>query len=179
MKYILSSLLIVLGAGSLAIAGELDNEHGVTNKDNMRGTLVLRINKRTNKAEYVTTDKNLSSKDKAKSFSKNASYKNVPSGKMKNELDNSGGSSSWYFYNGYGGGGYGGGGYGGGGYNGGYGGGYGGGYYDGGYYSGGYGYYNPYCNYYGQNYQPYYSYNSGYYNYYYYGNCNWGYGCYR
>jgi hypothetical protein len=167
MKYILSSLLIVLGAGSLAFAGELDNERGVTNKDNMRGTLVLRIDKRTNKAEYVATEKSLDNKGTAKSFSKNAKYKKVPSGKMKNELDHGGGSSSWYFYNGYGG------------YNGGYGGGYGGGYYDGGYYSGNYGYYNPYCNYYGQSYQPYYYYNSGYYNYYYYGNCGWGNNCYR
>lgn len=167
MKYIFSSLLVVLGAGSMVFAGELDNERGVTNKDNMRGTLILRVDKRTNNAEYVATEKAMPSKEKAKSFSKAATYKKVPTGKMKNELDRSGGSSSWYFYNGY---------------NGGYGGGgYGGGYYDGGYYSGGYGYYNPYCSYYGQNYQPYYYYNSGYYNYYYYGNCNWGggYGCYR
>lgn len=179
MKYILCSLFFALASGSIVFAGELDNERGVTNKDTMHGTLILRVDKRTNKAEYVATEKAMPNKDQAKTYSKSATYKKVPAGKIRGELDRNGGSSSWYFYNGYneynngyGQPGYGQPGYGGPGYNNGY---------NNGYYNGNYGYYNPYCNYYGQNYQPYYSYNQGYYNYYYYGNCNWGgnNGCYR
>lgn len=168
MKLAFISALIFLGAGALAFAGELDNERGVTNKDNMNGTLILRVDKRNSKAEYVATEKVMANKDSAKSYSKSAKYKKLPSGKMRGELDQNGGSSSWYFYNGYNNG-----------YNGQYPGGYPGN--NNGFYNGNYGYYNPYCNYYGQNYQPYYSYNQGYYNYYYYGNCNWGgnNGCYR
>lgn len=165
MGLILSLLPIFFSINTVAIAGELDNERGVTNKDNMHGTLILRVDKRTNKAEYVATEKPLATKETAKKFSRTAKYKNVPSGKMRNELDHSSGTSSWYFYNGYNG------------YNQGYGP---GGYNDNGYYSGNYNYYNPFCNYYGQRYQPYYYNNYGPYNYYYYGNCNWGWNnCYR
>lgn len=168
MKYLLCSLLFIFGTSSIVFAGELDNERGVTNKDTMHGTLILRVDKRTNKAEYVATEKAMPNRNHAKAYSKSASYKKVPAGKIRGELDQNGGSSSWYFYNGYNNG------YNNGCYNGycgqpGYNNGY-----NNGYYNGNYGYYSPYCNYYGQNYQPYYYYNQGYYNYYYYGNCNWG-----
>ena len=179
MKRLLLAL-VILGLSSAGYARELDDESSVTNRQ-IKGTMILRVDKRTHKADYVKTDQTMTSKDKAKVFVKNAKFNRVPAANIKSELDRSGGSSSWYFYDrgydrGYGRGGYDGG-YGRGGYDGGYDGGYGRGGYNGGY--GNY-YNNPYCNYYGSNYQPYYNYNNGYYSYYYYSDCYWnrgGYGC--
>lgn len=170
MTKVLFTVLLFAGAIGLSSFGnarELDDERSVTNSQ-IKGTMILRIDKRTHKAEYVQTDGVMTSKEKAKKTAKTAKFKTVPNAHIKSELDGDAGSSSWYFYNGYRGG-----------YNGGYDGGYDGGYGRGGYDNGYYNNYNPYCNYYGNTYRPYYYYNSGYYNYYYYSNCYWGggYGC--
>lgn len=184
MKIILILAFVLTGiSAGTGVAGELDDESSVTNRQ-IKGTIILRVDKRNRKADYVKTDTVMSSKEKAKTFVKTAKFQRVPASKIKSELDQSGGSSSWYFYDrggfnrGYDPG------YGRGGYDRGYDPGYGrGGYdrgYDPGYGRGGYGnYYNPYCNYYGANYQSYYYYNNSYYDYYYYGDCYWnrGRGC--
>ena len=145
MRFILTAIL-ALGATS-AFAGELDNESGITNKQ-LQGTLVLRVDTRTNDSAYVQFDQGLKSESEAKTLAKTATFAKVPSNKVRSELDQDGGASSWYFY---------------GNYNNGYGSPY------------GYPYYTPVCNYYGNSYNPYYSYNYGNYNYYYYGSY-WSYG---
>lgn len=139
MRLILLAALAI-GMGSVALANELDNEAGVTNKE-LKGTLVLRIDTRSGDASYTQTEALMNSKAEAKALVQEARFAKVPASRMKSELDGDGGASSWYFYNQYPGYGYG----------------------------GGYGGYNPYCNWYGNSYNPYYQYNYGYYNYYYYG----------
>lgn len=147
MRFILTAVL-ALGATS-AFAGELDNESGVTNSKQLTGTLVLRVDTRTKESAIVKMDKALGSEAEAKALAKTGNFAKVPANKVRSELDQDGGASSWYFYcnynNGYGGSPY------------------------------GYPYYTPVCNYYGNSYNPYYSYNNGNYNYYYYGSY-WSYG---
>lgn len=96
IRFILGAIL-ALGMSSVAIANELDNESGVTNKE-LTGTLVLRVDSRTNEASYVKTDAVMTSEAVAVEFIKTADFKNVPVANMKAELDKDGGSSSWYFY---------------------------------------------------------------------------------
>jgi len=144
MRFILAAAL-ALGVSSFAKAGELDNEAGVTNKE-LKGTLVLRVDTRTNEMAFVKLDNALGSEVEAKALAQNnANFAPVPAANVRSELDKDGAASSWYFYNPYP--------------------------YP--YYTPAYGY-GPSCNYYGNYYQPYYSYNCGYYNYYYYGSC-WSY----
>lgn len=148
MMRLLVTTAIALGLGTLAYAGELDDDRSVTNRE-IQGTMVLRVDKKTNQAAVVRTDEVMPSRERAKSFVKTARFTAIPSSKMKSELDEGSGTSSWYYYPSYG-----------------YGGGYGG-------WGGAYGYgYS--CNYYGTSYNPYYYYGGGGYNYYYYGNCTWG-----
>lgn len=158
MTKVLLTVFLFLGVSSVGGARELDDESSITNRE-LKGTIILRVDKRTRKAEYVKTDTVMTSKEKAKNFAKTAKFRKVPASNIKSELDHDSGSSSWYFYN-----------------NNPYDGRYGRGDYNDGYYNRGY---NPYCNYYGNNYQSYYSYSNYNYSYYYYGNCYWnrGYGC--
>lgn len=98
MKGLLLATLVLFGVSSIGIARELDDENSVTNRQ-LKGTIVLRVDKRTNRADYVKTDSVMSSKDKAKNFAKSAKFKRVPASHIKSELDRDAGSSSWYFYN--------------------------------------------------------------------------------
>lgn len=149
MRLILAAAL-AMGMSSFAVAGELDNESSVTNKE-LQGTLVLRVDTRTNEASYVQSAAAVTSPTEAQALVQNAEFSPVPESNVKSELDKDGGSSSWYFYNPY--------------RNYGYGYGYGWGWNTG---------YRPPCNWYGNYYNPCYSYNYGYYNYYYYSPC-WSY----
>jgi hypothetical protein len=99
MRFILAAAL-VLGMGSAAVAGELDNEAGITNKE-LTGTLVLRVDTRTKEASYVKMDTALTSKDEAQKLALSATFAKVPTANMKSELDQDGGASSWYFYSPY------------------------------------------------------------------------------
>ncbi len=96
MRLILSATLL-LGMGSFATAGELDNESGVTNKE-LQGTMVLRVNSLTKEASFVKTEATMSSEADAKAFAQAAEFTKIPTAKIKSELDNDGGASSWYFY---------------------------------------------------------------------------------
>lgn len=96
MRFILSAAL-VLGLGSVALAGELDNESGVTNKE-LQGTLVLRVNTVTHEAAYVKTEAGMVSQAAAQAFAQTANFAAVPAANIKSELDQEGGASSWYFY---------------------------------------------------------------------------------
>jgi hypothetical protein len=99
MKFVFA-LVFALGTSSVAGAGELDHERGSTNQ-HLQGTVVLRVDKRTNKMDYVSSSSQMTTKSQAQKFAKGASYKKIPAGKMKSELDRDGGTSSWYFYGGY------------------------------------------------------------------------------
>ncbi|WP_413289047.1 hypothetical protein [Bdellovibrio sp. HCB337] len=99
MRFILSAAL-VFGMSSFAVAGELDNESGVTNKE-LQGTMVLRVDTRTGEATYIQTEAAMGSEADAKAFAQKAEFSPVPVSNMKSELDADGGASSWYFYNPY------------------------------------------------------------------------------
>jgi hypothetical protein len=98
MRFILAATLLLTGA--MAFAGELDNEAAITNKE-LKGTVVLRVDSRTHEASYVQTATPLSSQQEAKALAKSAKFAKVPAQKMKSELDQDGGASSWYFYQPY------------------------------------------------------------------------------
>ena len=95
MRFILTAVL-ALGATS-AFAGELDNESGVTNKQ-LSGTLVLRVDTRTQESAFVKLDKGLNSESEAKALAQSAKFSKV---QVRSELDQDGGASSWYFYSPY------------------------------------------------------------------------------
>lgn len=168
MKRFLLAAILTISAGSLAFAGELDDESSVTNQA-MNGTVVIRVDTRTNQTSILTTDKPVASEAEALSLVESGSFKSVAPSHIKNELDQDGGSSSWYFNNGcYG-------------YNNGYNG-CNNGYYgcNSGYYGCNYGYNHGYNNYYYNNmywygswYSPCHSYYYGNYQYYYYSNYGW------
>jgi hypothetical protein len=107
MRFILSAALVLgmtlsmtLSMVSFATAGELDNESEVTNQE-LQGTMVLRVNTLTKEASFVKTETAMISEAAAKAFAHTAEFAKVPAPKMKSELDNDGGASSWYFYNPY------------------------------------------------------------------------------
>lgn len=84
-----------------AFAGELDNEAGVTNSK-LQGTLVLRVDTRNNQTSFAQSPAAMPSVKAAKALTKSAKFAAVPSQKIKSELDQDGGASSWYFYQPYG-----------------------------------------------------------------------------
>lgn len=141
MKHLILTLALSMGVAATAMAGELDNERGVTNRQ-LNGTVIIRVDTRTNEASAIQVKGDIKDKQQAQAIASKGNFAPAP---VRNELDRDGGASSWYYYPGYG---YG---YG---YNYGYGYGY------------GYGYNN--MNWYGNWYRPCYNYNYGYYNYYYY-----------
>lgn len=100
MKRFLLAAILTLGAGSFAFAGELDNESSVTNQS-MNGTVVIRVDTRNNQTSVLTTNKPVANESDAHSLVESGSFQSVPAANVKSELDQDGGASSWYFYNGY------------------------------------------------------------------------------
>lgn len=154
MKKLLVGLAI-LGMG--AFAGGTEQTTGPNNIEpnkettmtgqrhhRMRGTLVLRVDRRHRRADYFITPNVMKTRDGARAYARSGKFKRVPDSRFKSGMRASS-YWDWYFYSGYG--------------------------YDGYYYSP---YYSPYFSYYGYSYPYYYLYNDGYYNYYYYGDCWWG-----
>lgn len=95
MKALLSMVLLV-GAGH-AVAGELDNEGSVTNQG-LKGTVVVRVDKRDKSVSVLRTDDMVTSPAKAQSVAKNGKFSKAPAKNVTNELDRDGGASSWYWY---------------------------------------------------------------------------------
>lgn len=106
MMRLFVTTVLALGLGTLSYAGELDDDRSVTNRE-IQGTMVLRVDPKTNQAAVVKTDQVMPSKEKARNFVQTAKFTAIPSSKMKSELDESSGTSSWYYYPSYGYGGYG------------------------------------------------------------------------
>ncbi|WII70607.1 hypothetical protein QJS83_09070 [Bdellovibrio sp. 22V] len=100
MKHLILVAALILGASSFATAGELDNESSVTNQA-MNGTVVIRVDTRTNKASVLTTEQALSSDVEAQALAQSGSFQDLSAAHVGNELDRDGGASSWYFYNNY------------------------------------------------------------------------------
>lgn len=94
------ALLLILASGTVVQANELDNEQGAATRQ-LQGTVILRVDKRTNRLDYIKTDKTMKSKEQANKTALGSKYKSVPSSRARSELDQDGGSSSWYFYGNY------------------------------------------------------------------------------
>ncbi|MFZ4404709.1 MAG: hypothetical protein ACOYOK_11460 [Pseudobdellovibrionaceae bacterium] len=91
----------LLCSSLLASANELDNESTVTNQQNIEGTLVIRVDQRTQAAEVLQTNQALLTKDQAQALTQSSEFTKVASANIKSELDQDAGRSSWYFYRGY------------------------------------------------------------------------------
>lgn len=136
MKALLMAAVIAVGFASPVFAGELDNEGSVTNTQ-LQGTLVIRVDSRTKQAAALKTDAVITDAAAAKALAAQGTFKALPADKVRTELDQDGGASSWYYYPSYG-------------YNGGY-------YYNYAYWYGNW--YQP-CYQYSYNYYSYYYYSS-------------------
>ncbi len=99
MKSFILAAALVFAAGS-AFAGELDNESSVTNQA-MNGTVVVRVDSRNNQTSVMTSAAAVRAGNEAQNLVETGSFKAVGSKNVKSELDQDGGASSWYFYNGY------------------------------------------------------------------------------
>jgi hypothetical protein len=97
MKALLLSAVLTLGFASHVLAGELDNESSVTNQQ-LQGTLVIRVDQRTNQAAALKTDAVVTTPSQAKALAAKGQFRTLPSSKVRTELDSDGGASSWYFY---------------------------------------------------------------------------------
>ncbi|QDK36517.1 hypothetical protein [Bdellovibrio sp. NC01] len=99
MKHLILVAALALASGS-AFAGELDNESSVINQTAMNGAVVVRVDARDNSAA-VATAAAPANEVQAKALAQTGNFAKVAATNVGGELDHDGGSSSWYFYNGY------------------------------------------------------------------------------
>ena len=100
MKHLILVAALAL-ASVTASAGELDNESSVTNQAAINGTVVVRVDSRTNKAAVLATNSVMTDEAQAKALAHEGSFQAVSAKNISGELDKDGGASSWYYYNGY------------------------------------------------------------------------------
>ncbi len=99
MKALFLASALVLNLFSFAHANELDNETSVTNQK-LTGTVVVRVDTRTQQAAVFKTDANIQNQEQALALTQE-NFSVIPQKNMRSELDRDGGASSWYFYTGY------------------------------------------------------------------------------
>lgn len=99
MKTLLIAVAMVAGFATPSFAGELDNDAAVANQ-NITGTVVIRVDTRTKAVSALQTDRLMKSEVEAQSLT-SEKFDAVPAAQIRSELDQDGGSSSWYFYYGY------------------------------------------------------------------------------
>ena len=99
MKHLILVATLAL-AGFSASAGELDNESSVTNQS-MNGTIVVRVDTRTNAVAVLATDAVMQSNHEAQALAQESTFSLMPAKNLAKELDQDGGASSWYWYGGY------------------------------------------------------------------------------
>jgi len=100
MKHLILVAALILGAVSFANAGELDNDAGVANQS-IQGTVVVRIDTRTSTASVLKTNVTMANPTQAQALAQSGAFQAVPAANVRSELDNDGGTSSWYFFTGY------------------------------------------------------------------------------
>lgn len=88
-------LILSLVAATQAQANELDNPATVTNQD-LQGTMVIRVDNRDQSASFLKTDALLGNQEQALQLSQGEFQ--AMSLDQRSELDQEGGSSSWYYY---------------------------------------------------------------------------------
>lgn len=91
-------LTAALFVSSFAFAGELDQD--VTNQG-LTGTVVVRVDSRDKSVSVLKSEVVPASKKEAQTLAASGAFQAAPSDKVRTELDNEAGSSSWYWYCGY------------------------------------------------------------------------------
>lgn len=94
MKAIIAALILTVA--TVAMAGELDNDHQVANQ-NLEETVVVRVDTRDNSVAVLNTKQVVSSAVQAKALTQKT-FTVVPATQVRSELDTDGGASSWYVY---------------------------------------------------------------------------------
>src|SRR5690606_16105762 len=79
-------------------AKELDQDMSNIENPELNGTVILRVDTRTQEASMVELQDVVASEEQAQSLLQNADFAPVPEEKLRSELDNETGSSSWYWY---------------------------------------------------------------------------------
>lgn len=90
--------LLLIGAMLMtapAFAGELDQD---MSNQGLRGTVVMRVDTRDNSVSYVKTDAVPATEQDAKVLAETGSFAPAAIANVKTELDQSAGTSSWYWY---------------------------------------------------------------------------------
>lgn len=96
-KFIPFLFLALFSSFSSAYASELDKEQPNTA---IQGTVVFRIDSRDQKIAVQYSDAIVANQDEAQALT-GGEFTVVPQGKVKSELDQDAGASSWYFYYNY------------------------------------------------------------------------------
>ncbi|MCB0412386.1 MAG: hypothetical protein KDD22_07660 [Bdellovibrionales bacterium] len=98
---LIALILSALGAGLLSFnvsASELDQDMSNVQNPEFDGTVILRVDTRTNESSMVKLQNTVSSEAEVKGLISNAEFTPVAPEKVRSELDNETGSSSWYWY---------------------------------------------------------------------------------
>jgi|SRR6185312_9221894 len=94
MKAIIA--MLILSVATVAMAGELDNDNQVANQG-LQETVVVRVDTRDNSVAVLNAKQVVSSAVEAQALTQQT-FSAVPATKVRSELDNDGGASSWYVY---------------------------------------------------------------------------------
>ena len=96
MKTLLMTAALLVS--SFAFASELDQD--MTNQG-LTGTVVMRVDSRTNAVSMLKTDAIVTSEIQAQALAKTGAFETAPMKNVRTELDQEAGASSWYWYCGY------------------------------------------------------------------------------
>ena len=91
-------LTAALLVSSFAVAGELDQD--VANQG-LTGTVVVRVDARDKSVSVMKSEQVPANKKEAQVLAVSGAFEKAPADKVRTELDNESGSSSWYWYCGY------------------------------------------------------------------------------
>lgn len=94
MLKIIAALSLV--ASMNAYASELDQDEVITNQG-PQGTVIIRVDQRDGAVSMVKTDDVLSNAKQAHSLAEMAEFNTISAANLRNELDETAGSSSWYY----------------------------------------------------------------------------------
>jgi hypothetical protein len=97
MKALLMAIALVAGFATQSFAGELDNDSAIANQQ-IPGTVVIRVNTRTKEVSALHTNAIMKNEVEAQALT-SEKFEALPADKVRTELDNDGGASSWYYYN--------------------------------------------------------------------------------
>lgn len=82
-----------------SLIGITNLAHAQSADEKLQGTVVIRFNTKTGKAEKLMLNQEIKNKDEAKAAVAQGQFKQLPEEKMaRNELDREAGASSWFWW---------------------------------------------------------------------------------